>query len=243
MTTINKLSTKDLQDMRNEFVPQAIGNGNLAIAKHASGATVTDVDGNELIDFAGAIGTLNVGHSHPRVTQKVHEQVDKFLHPGFNVIMYESYLKLAKKICEISPGTMAKQAVFFNSGAEAIENAVKVARHHTGKKGVVTFKRGFHGRTNLTMGMTSKVRPFKVGFGPFAPEIYQAHFPHNYLKNDKLTDEEYVQEIIKEFDEFFLNTVSSDEVACVVMEPVQGESGFIIPDAEFVQHVYDFCQK
>src|SRR5699024_4826281 len=165
------------------------------------------------------------------------------LHPGFNVIMYESYLKLAKKICEITPGSMPKQAAFFNSGAEAVENAVKIARHHTGKKAVVTFNRGFHGRTNLTMGMTSKVRPFKVGFGPFTPELYQAPFPYNYHKNNKLTDDEYVQDIINEFDEFFLNTVSKDEVACIVMEPVQGKSGFIIPDAKFVKHVYDFCQK
>ncbi len=243
MTTTNKLNTRDLQNMRDEFVPKAIGNGNLAIADFASGATVTDIDGNEWIDFASAIGTLNVGHSHPRITKKVHEQVDKFLHPGFNVIMYESYLKLAKKICEITPGSMPKQAAFFNSGAEAVENAVKIARHHTGKKAVVTFNRGFHGRTNLTMGMTSKVRPFKVGFGPFTPELYQAPFPYNYHKNNKLTDDEYVQDIINEFDEFFLNTVSKDEVACVVMEPVQGESGFIIPDAKFVKHVYDFCQK
>ena len=243
MTTTNKLNTQELQDMRDEFVPRAIGNGNLAIADYASGATVTDIDGKKWIDFASAIGTLNVGHSHPRITKKVHEQVDKFLHPGFNVIMYESYLKLAKKVCEITPGTMAKQAAFFNSGAEAVENAVKIARHHTGKKAVVTFNRGFHGRTNLTMGMTSKVRPFKVGFGPFTPELYQAPFPYNYHKNAKLTDEEYVQEIIKEFDEFFLNTVSKDEVACLVMEPIQGESGFIIPDKKFVQHVYDFCEK
>lgn len=242
-TTTNKLTTKELQDMRSEFVPKAIGNGNLAVAEHASGATVTDVDGNEWIDFASAIGTLNVGHSHPRITKKVHEQVDRFLHPGFNVIMYESYLKLAKKVCEITPGSMPKQTAFFNSGAEAVENAVKIARHHTGKKGVVTFRRGFHGRTNLTMGMTSKVRPFKVGFGPFTPELYQAPFPYSYHKNDKLSEEDYVQEIINEFDEFFLNTVASDEVACIVMEPVQGESGFIIPDAKFVQHVYDFCQK
>ena len=243
MTTTNKLNTRDLQNMRDEFVPKAIGNGNLAIADFASGATVTDIDGNEWIDFASAIGTLNVGHSHPRITKKVHEQVDKFLHPGFNVIMYESYLKLAKKICEITPGSMPKQAAFFNSGAEAVENAVKIARHHTGKKAVVTFNRGFHGRTNLTMGMTSKVRPFKVGFGPFTPELYQAPFPYNYHKNNKLTDDEYVQDIINEFDEFFLNTISKDEVACIVMEPVQGESGFIIPDAKFVKHVYDFCQK
>lgn len=242
-TTTNNLTTKELQDMRNEYVPKAIGNGNLAIADYASGATVTDVDGNTWIDFASAIGTLNVGHSHPRITKKVHEQVDKFLHPGFNVIMYESYLKLAKKVCEITPGSMPKQAAFFNSGAEAVENAVKIARHHTGRKAVVTFRRGFHGRTNLTMGMTSKVRPFKVGFGPFTPELYQAPFPYSYHRNHKLSEEEYVDEVIKEFDEFFLTAVASNEVACIVMEPIQGESGFIIPDAKFVQHVYDFCQE
>lgn len=241
--TTNKLTTKELQDIRTEFVPKAIGNGNLSVADYAEGSTITDLDGNKWIDFASAIGTLNVGHSHPRITKKVHEQVDKFLHPGFNVIMYESYLKLAKKVCEITPGTLPKQTAFFNSGAEAVENAVKIARRHTGKEAVVTFKRGFHGRTNLTMGMTSKVKPFKFGFGPFTPELYQAPFPYNYHKNNKITEDEYIEQVISEFDEFFLNTVAKDEVACIVMEPVQGESGFIIPDAKFVQHVYDFCQK
>src|SRR5699024_10975630 len=140
---------------------------------------VTDIDGNEWIDFASAIGTLNVGHSHPRITKKVHEQVDKFLHPGFNVIMYESYLKLAKKICENTTRSMPKQAAYYNSVAEAVENAVNIAPHHTGKKAVVTFNRGFHARTNLTMGMTSKVRSIKLVFGPFTPELYQAPSPNN----------------------------------------------------------------
>ncbi|MGG4490849.1 4-aminobutyrate--2-oxoglutarate transaminase [Metabacillus idriensis] len=236
-------TTKELQEKRRKYVPKGVSNGNLNIAQYASGATVTDMDQNEWIDFAGAIGTLNVGHSHPKVTQAVKEQVDKFLHPGFNVMMYEGYINLAEKLCRITPGTFDKQAILFNSGAEAVENAIKIARRYTGRQAVVSFVRGYHGRTNLTMTMTSKVKPYKFGFGPFAPEIYQAPFPYLYQKPNEMTEESYVNMKIEEFKEFFIATVAPETVACVVMEPVQGEGGFIIPPVKFVQAVYDFCQE
>ncbi|WP_191556134.1 4-aminobutyrate--2-oxoglutarate transaminase [Metabacillus idriensis] len=236
-------TTKELQEKRRKYVPKGVSNGNLNIAQYASGATVTDIDQNEWIDFAGAIGTLNVGHSHPKVTQAVKEQVDKFLHPGFNVMMYEGYINLAEKLCRITPGSFDKQAILFNSGAEAVENAIKIARRYTGRQAVVSFVRGYHGRTNLTMTMTSKVKPYKFGFGPFAPEIYQAPFPYLYQKPNEMTEESYVNMKIEEFKEFFIATVAPETVACVVMEPVQGEGGFIIPPVKFVQAVYDFCQE
>lgn len=236
-------ATKELQEKRRKYVPKGVSNGNLNIAQYASGATVTDIDQNEWIDFAGAIGTLNVGHSHPKVTQAVKEQVDKFLHPGFNVMMYEGYINLAEKLCRITPGSFDKQAILFNSGAEAVENAIKIARRYTGRQAVVSFVRGYHGRTNLTMTMTSKVKPYKFGFGPFAPEIYQAPFPYLYQKPNEMTEESYVNMKIEEFKEFFIASVAPETVACVVMEPVQGEGGFIIPPVKFVQAVYDFCQE
>lgn len=236
-------STKELQDKRAKYVPRGVSNGNLNIADHAKGATVTDLDGNEWIDFAGAIGVQNVGHTHPKVTKAVKEQADRFIHPGFNVMMYEGYIKLAEKLCGITPGNFAKQAMLFNSGAEAIENVVKVARRYTGKQAVVSFTQGFHGRTNLTMGMTSKVKPYKYGFGPFASEMYQAPFPYVYHKPDHLTEDEYTDLKIEEFKDFFAATVSPDTVACVVMEPVQGEGGFIIPPKKFVQFVSDYCKE
>lgn len=241
--SMNSTKTEELKKIRAKYIPQGVSNGNLNIADYASGATITDVDQNQWIDFAGAIGTLNIGHSHPKVTEAVKKQVEKFLHPGFNVMMYESYIRLAEKLCEITPGDFDKQAILLNSGAEAVENAIKVSRKYTGRQAVVSFERGFHGRTNLTMGMTSKVKPYKFGFGPFAPEIYQAPYPYSYQKPNSLNEDEYVNLKIKEFDDFFIASVAPETVACVVMEPVQGEGGFIIPPKKFVQHVRAFCNK
>lgn len=234
--------TTELQEKRQKYVSRGIGNGNLNFAATAQGSTITDIEGREWIDFAAAIGTLNVGHSHPRVTKVVHEQVDKFLHPSFNVIMYESYIELAEKLSEIAPIEDAAAALF-NTGAEAVENAVKFARRFTGRQAVVSFTRGFHGRTNLTMGMTSKVKPYKIGFGPFTPEVYQAPYPYMYRKPADMTDEEYVDSVIAEFKELFVATVAPEAVACVVMEPVQGEGGFIVPPKKFVQEVAAFCKE
>lgn len=240
-TTVNK--TVELQDKRKKYVARGIGNGNLNIAKEAQGSIIIDENGKEWIDFAGAIGTLNVGHTHPKVTKAVKDQVDKFLHPGFNVIMYESYIELAEKLCEITPGNYEKQAALFNTGAEAIENVVKMARKYTKRQAVVAFNRAFHGRTNLTMSMTSKVKPYKYEFGPFTPEIYQAPYPYMYQKPAEMSDEAYIDFTIKEFKDFFISTVAPETVACVVMEPVQGEGGFVVPPKKFVQAVREFCTE
>lgn len=235
--------TKDLQEKRNKYVARGVSNGNLSIAAKAHGATITDPEGNEFIDFAGAIGVQNVGHTHPKVTKAVKNQVDKFLHPGFNCIMYDGYIELAEKLCEITPGSFDKKAILFNSGAEAVENAVKMSRKYTGRNAVVSFKRGYHGRTNLTMSMTSKVKPYKNGFGPFASDIYPAPYPYLYRKHAALTEEEYIEQSIKEFHDFFIETVAPENVACVVMEPVQGEGGFIVPPKRFVEAVVKFCKE
>ena len=235
--------TEELQKKRDKYVARGVSNGNLSIASHAHGATVTDPEGNEFIDFAGAIGVQNVGHTHPKVTEAVKNQVDKFLHPGFNCIMYDGYIELAEKLCEITPGGFDKKAILFNSGAEAVENAVKMSRKYTGRNAVVSFKRGYHGRTNLTMSMTSKVKPYKNGFGPFASDIYPAPFPYVYRRHSKLTEEEYIDQSIKEFHDFFIETVAPENVACVVMEPVQGEGGFIVPPKRFVEAVVSFCKE
>src|SRR5699024_6751234 len=200
--------TKELQDKRQRYVTQAVGNGNKNIVKKAKGATVIDVEGREWIDFAGGIGILNVGHSHPRVTEAVKNQVDNFLHPGFNVIMYEPYIELAEKLAKIVPVNYEASTVLLNTGSEAVENAVKIARKYTGRKGVVSFTRGFHGRTNLTMGMTSKVKPYKLGFGPFTPELYQAPSPYMYEKPKGISDRDFIDQSIAEFKNFFLTTIS-----------------------------------
>src|SRR5699024_4064597 len=142
-----------------------------------------------------------------------------------------------------TPGDFDKQAILFDSGAEAVENVVKVARRYTNRPAVDSFKQGFHGRTNLTMGMTSKVKPYKIGFGPFASEMYQAPFPNMYHKPDALSEEAYIDETIEAFKDFFLTTFAPETVSCVVMEPIQGEGGFIIPPKRFVQFVNDFCKE
>ncbi|MBO2535226.1 4-aminobutyrate--2-oxoglutarate transaminase [Rummeliibacillus suwonensis] len=235
--------TEELLEKRQKYVVRAVSNGSLNFAKEAKGATIIDIEGNEWIDFAAGIGMINVGHSHPKVVEAVKAQVDRIIHPSFNVVMYENYVELAEKLCEVTPGTHDKQVILLNSGAEAVENAVKIARRYTKKSGVVAFTRGYHGRTNLTMAMTSKVKPYKEGFGPFAPEVYKAPYPYLYQKPAGETEEEYVDRIIAEFKDFFISTVSPEMVACVVMEPVQGEGGFIIPPKKFVQEVVKFCNE
>lgn len=235
--------TEEWQKKRQKYVSSAVGNGNTHVAVRAKGALVTDSDGNTFIDFAGAIGVQNVGHCHPKIVDAVKETLDKYIHPGFNVIMYPEYIALCEKICEAAPGSFEKKAILLNSGAEAVENAVKIARRYTGRSAVVSFQRGFHGRTNLTMSMTSKVKPYKFGFGPFTSEIYQAPYPYYYRKPEGLSDEAYDQQVIAEFNDFFLGTVAPESVACLVMEPVQGEGGFVIPSTTFVHYVREFCSK
>ncbi|ATO30239.1 4-aminobutyrate--2-oxoglutarate transaminase [Bacillus atrophaeus] len=242
-TTKQMRTSAEWQQKRDQFVSKGVSNGNRSLAVKGEGAVLYDLDGRRFVDFAGAIGTLNVGHSHPKVVEAVKRQTEELIHPGFNVMMYPSYIELAEKLCGLAPGEHDKKAIFLNSGAEAVENAVKIARKYTKRQGVVTFTRGFHGRTNMTMSMTSKVKPYKFGFGPFAPEVYQAPFPYYYQKPEGMSDESYDDFIIQSFHDFFVATVAPETVACVVMEPVQGEGGFIIPSKRFVQHIADFCKQ
>ncbi|QHQ57651.1 4-aminobutyrate--2-oxoglutarate transaminase [Bacillus velezensis] len=242
-TASTEVTTAQWQQKRDQFVSKGVGNGNRGMAVKGEGALLYDLDGRRFIDFAGAIGTLNVGHSHPKVVEAVKKQAEDLIHPGFNVMMYPSYIELAEKLCALAPGDHAKKAIFLNSGAEAVENAVKIARKYTKRQAVVSFTRGFHGRTNMTMSMTSKVKPYKFGFGPFASEVYQAPFPYYYQKPAGMSDEQYDDFIISAFEDFFIAAVAPETVACVVMEPVQGEGGFIIPSKRFVQHVAAFCKK
>lgn len=235
--------SKELLERRNKYVPKGISNNCHSFVKKATGALVVDVDGNSYIDFAGAIGTLNVGHTHPRVVRALQEQASQFIHTCFNVMMYESYINLAERLCKLAPGNFDKQAAFFNSGAEAVENAVKIARKYTKRQGIVSFTRGFHGRTLMTMTMTSKVKPYKFGFGPFAPEVYKAPYPYVYRRPEGMTEQQYSAMIIEQFEQFLLAEVAPETIAAVVMEPVQGEGGFIVPDTAFVQRVREICSQ
>lgn len=242
-TVIPGPKSQDLLERRKRIVPRGISNGCAAFVKQANGALVEDMDGNKFIDFAGAIGTVNVGHSHPQVVEALQKQLENFIHTGFNVMMYESYIELAEKLTELAPGNFPKQAAFFNSGAEAVENAVKIARKYTKRQGVISFTRGFHGRTLMTMTMTSKVKPYKYQFGPFAPEVYKAPYPYEYRRPKEMTEQQYSEFIIEQFEQFLVTEVSPQTVAAIVMEPVQGEGGFIIPNKAFVQRVYEICKE
>lgn len=233
---------KELLARKENSVPKGPFNTLNTFALKGEGALLTDVDGNTFIDFAGAIGTLNTGHSPPRVLNALHKQIDAYLHPSFHVMMYESYIFLAEELNRVTPGDHVKKTFFLSTGAEAVENAVKIARKYTGRKAVISFERGFHGRTYMAMSLTSKVRPYKYQFGPFVPETYKWPYPYyyrSYYNNPNDLDEA----LLKRFETFFLSEVSPEEVAAVIMEPVQGEGGFIIPSKKFVQGVKSLCEK
>lgn len=235
--------TQQLLDKRTQYVPRGVGNITPFFALKAEGSLIYDVDGNTFLDFAGAIGTLNVGHCPPEVVKALQEQAEQFIHTCFHVVMYEPYLKLAEKLAQITPGSFPKKTMFLNSGAEAVENAVKIARKYTGKSGIVSFTRGFHGRTLLGMSLTSKVKPYKFQMGPFAPAIYKAPFPYPLHRPDGMSEDDYALYCVKQFEDFLFTEVAAEELAAVIMEPVQGEGGFIVPPKKFVQGIYDICKK
>ena len=197
----------------------------LVIAE-ARGATLTDVDGNTFVDFAGGVGCMNVGHSHPRVVEAIREQAERFTHTDFTIVPYENYVALAERLSELVPISGELRAGFFNSGAEAVENAIKFARSHTGRPGVIAFEGAFHGRTLLALSLTSKTHPYKAGLGPFAPETYRVPFDD-----------------LEALERAFKTRVAAEDVAAIVFEPVQGESGFIVPSQEFVAGLRRICDE
>lgn len=206
------------------------------VAAEASGATITDVDGNVFLDFVGGVGVLNVGHNHPRVVQAIHDQVDRFLHTDFTVVPYESYVTLAERLGGLVPISGPTRGAFFNAGTEAVENAVKLARLHTGRPAVIAFEGAFHGRTLLALTMTSRTHPYKTGLGPFAPEVYRAPFPNAYRGPD-------AEHALATLERMFATHVGGDQVAAIVFEPQQGEGGFVPADPLFVRGLRALCDR
>jgi 4-aminobutyrate aminotransferase / (S)-3-amino-2-methylpropionate transaminase / 5-aminovalerate transaminase len=241
-TEIPGPKAKELLQRKEANVPRGPFNTIKTFAVKGEGALLTDVDGNTFIDFAGAIGSLNAGHCPPRVVEALHKQIDNYLHPCFHVMMYEPYIELAEKLNGLTPGTHAKKTFFLNSGAEAVENAVKIARKYTGRKAIISFERGFHGRTYMAMSLTSKVKPYKYEFGPFVPDTYKWPYPY-YLRSEGVSQEQYDEGLLNRFETFFLSEVPPEEVAAVIMEPIQGEGGFVIPSKKFVKGVKALCEK
>jgi 4-aminobutyrate aminotransferase / (S)-3-amino-2-methylpropionate transaminase / 5-aminovalerate transaminase len=233
--------SRELLQRRQEYVARGVSSTMNVFAAKADGAIIEDVDGNRYIDFAGGIGVMNIGHARPEVTKAIAEQAANFTHTCFSVMMYESYVALAERIVKIAPGNFAKKAIFFNSGAEAVENAVKIARSASGRPAIITFDNAFHGRTLMTMTMTSKVKPYKYGFGPFAPEVYHAPFPYPYRMGlDAQVASAYC---IQEIERMFVGDVAPEQVAAIVVEPVQGEGGFIPAPAGFLRSLKGLCEK
>jgi 4-aminobutyrate aminotransferase / (S)-3-amino-2-methylpropionate transaminase / 5-aminovalerate transaminase len=238
-------ATEELVERRNRAVPRGIGNINPLFVAKAEGALLTDVDGREYIDFAGGIGVNNVGHRHPKVLAAIREQLDAYVHPCFHVMMYEPYVQLAERLNQLVPCRGEKKTMFVNSGAESVENAVKIARYHTRRAAVICFDNAFHGRTYLTMSLTSKVRPYKLHLGAMAPAIYRAHFPYCYRCLWGLTypqcgvhcGEAYFEE------SFFKLNVDAEEVAAIILEPIQGEGGFITPPPEYLAQIRQVCDR
>lgn len=216
----------EIQALRSQVISSGYSSGTANYIASAKGSILTDVEGNEFIDFAGGIAVMNVGHSHPKVVQAIKDQAEKFTHTCFMVNPYDSAVRLADRLVKATPGDFAKKVVFINSGAEAVENAIKIARYYTKRPGVVVFDGAYHGRTSLTMTMTAKVKPYKWGFGPFAPEVYRAPFGD-----------------IEALKEFFITGIDPEHVAAIVAEPVLGEGGFIAPPDDFYPAVAKLCKE
>ena len=214
----------------------------IAIAS-GRGATVTDVDGNTYIDFAGGIGTLAVGHTPPEVLAAIRQQSERLLHMCSIVATYEPYVAVCERLNQLVPGDFAKKSTLLNSGAEAVEAAVKIARAHTGRQALIVFEGAYHGRTNLTLGMTSKYALFKKGFGPYPSEIYRLPFPNPYRRPTQMSEDEYVDYCIAQFDHALVAQVAPEAVAAVVVETVQGESGFLPLPPRFAAHLRARCSE
>jgi 4-aminobutyrate aminotransferase len=227
--------SSELKARKAAAVANGVGTRGIYVVK-AENSELWDVDGRRYIDFAAGIAVVNTGHRHPRVMQAVAEQCEHFAHTCFHVASYESYVRLAERLNALAPGDFAKKSVFLNSGAEAIENAVKIARYHTKRSAVIAFSGGFHGRTLMTMALTGKVMPYKRGFGPFPAEIYHAEFPLPYRG---VTTEQALADL----DRLFHGDVDPKSVAAIVIEPVQGEGGFNVAPFDFLRALRKICDE
>jgi 4-aminobutyrate aminotransferase / (S)-3-amino-2-methylpropionate transaminase / 5-aminovalerate transaminase len=211
--------------------------------ERAEGAVIEDVDGNRFIDFAGGIGCLNVGHCAPEVVAALRRQIERFLHTCFMVTPYESYVKLAERLNALSPGDFPKKTILLNSGAEAVENAVKIARAYTRRPAVICFEDAFHGRTLLTMSLTSKTHPYKAGFEPFASDVYRIPYAYCYRCSYGLTYASCAVHCGHHLEDTFTRVVAAESVAAVIVEPVLGEGGFVTPPPEFLSTVHEICRR
>ena len=236
MLTQTQKTNAALMDRRRAAIPRGVGQSHEVFIARGVNAEVWDVEGKRYIDFAGGIAVLNTGHCHPEIMQAVKDQIDLYTHTCFQVLAYEPYVELAERINALAPGNFAKKTMFLTTGAEAVENAIKIARSYTKRSAVIAFTSGYHGRTLLPLGLTGKVAPYKTGFGPFPGEIFHAQFPnaaHGVSVDDSIASIESI----------FKNDVEASRVAAIIVEPVQGEGGFNVAPTEFLQRLRALCDQ
>jgi 4-aminobutyrate aminotransferase/(S)-3-amino-2-methylpropionate transaminase len=235
--------SRELAKLRDKYVPKAVHNNTPIFVASSEGAVIRDVDGNEYLDFATGISCLNMGHRNPKVVKAVKQQLEKYLHLCFHVTPYEPYLRLAEKLAKIAPGNFGKKVVLVNSGAEAVENAVKVARRYTERSTIVTFEYAFHGRTRLAMSLTGSVQPYKFHFGPLDPSVHRMPYAYCYRCPFGLECPECGTRCLEYIRNTFAIHLSPDEVAAMIFEPIEGEGGFIVPPKEFVRGLRRICDE
>lgn len=223
--------------------PAGLAKSTEVVVADAKGAVITDVDGNTLLDFAGAIGVINIGHCAPAVVKAIQEQAAKYIHTCALVTTFEPMIELCELLNKITPGDFPKKTLLANSGSEAVENAVNIARYYTKRKGVICFEGGYHGRTLLTLSLTSKHGLFKKGFGPFGGDIYRLPAPNVYRKPDQMTEEEYIDFSIRNLRNALISQVDPSDLAAILIEPVQGEGGFIPMPKRFLQEIRNICTE
>jgi 4-aminobutyrate aminotransferase / (S)-3-amino-2-methylpropionate transaminase / 5-aminovalerate transaminase len=243
VTEIPGPASKELLARRETAVPRGVFNTTPIFTQRTAGAIIEDVDGNRLIDLSTGIAVLNVGNTSPAVVKAVQEQAERYTHTCFHVTMNEPYVELAEKLNAITPGEHEKKTMFANSGAEAVENAVKIARTATGRDAVVVFDHAFHGRTLLAMSLTAKVMPYKQGFGPFAPEVYRLPFAYPYRCPTGATEETCGESCLAYAIDEMDKHIGAENIACVIVEPIQGEGGFVVPAPGFVAGLKEYCER
>jgi len=236
------MTSQELLQRRNAVVPKAMVMSAPLDAAYAQGATFVSHDGREFIDFSGGIGVLNAGHCPEPVVRAISEQAGKLMHTFFNLLTHEPYVLLAEKLVEILPHGEATKVIMVNSGAEAVENAIKIARQATGRQGIICYTGGFHGRTMMGMTLTSKVS-YKLGCGPFAPEVYRIPFPDYYHNGRGLDVDEFVEQELADFHKYLSSVVAPEHVAAVILEPVQGEGGFYVTPRRYLQGLRQLCDE
>jgi 4-aminobutyrate aminotransferase/(S)-3-amino-2-methylpropionate transaminase len=242
-TSIPGPNSRALSERRSQAVPRGLSHGTPIYVAKAEDAWLEDVDGNRYIDFAGGIGCANAGHRQQSIVDAIRTQLDKFLHTCVQVTPYEGYIRLAERMNQVTPGDFPKKTLFVNSGAEAVENAVKIARAYTKRPGIIAFEDAFHGRTMMTLALTSKTHPYKAGFAPFPGEVYRVPFAYCYRCSYNLKYPSCDLYCARHLEDTFKRVVANEEVAAVIAEPVMGEGGFIAPPPDYFKVLVDLCHK